>query len=80
MHSQNNRLACGGWYTDTSCEVFTENGWKQEPYSPNREYHMGWTLNNGSVILLGGGRGVNTTEIITPGVGTRPGFDLKYPS
>ena len=88
-HSQNNLLACGGYDTnvsDTTCEVFNPGvGWRSEPYSLidscGRSGHTSWTFNNGSVLLLGGGclESTNTTELITPGVGTKPGFSLKYP-
>ena len=79
-HSQNNFLACGGETTPTTCEVFTPGvGWSPEPYSltEGRRHHTSWTLNNGSVLLLGGLE-TRTTEILTPGVGTGPAFSLKY--
>ena len=83
-HSQNNLMACGGLpIGETTCEVLIPGGgWRLEPYNLTEERldHTSWTMNNGSIVLLGGEKSVNTTEIITPGVGTRPGFDLKYPS
>ena len=44
--------------------------------------HSGWTLSNGSLLLLGGQRAEaeNSTELLTPGSHTRAGFGLKYPS
>ena len=83
-HSQNNLLACGGYGSRSTCEVFTPGvGWRPEPYSLEscgRSYHTSWTLNNGSVLLLGGGcwSDENTTVLITPGVGTKPGFSLEF--
>ena len=83
-HSQNNLLACGGQGTtgtETTCEGFTSGvGWRQEPYilTEERRYHTSWSLSNGSLLLLGG-EWSNTTEVVIPGVGTRPGFSLKYP-
>ena len=90
-HTQNGLLACGGWnrYDEvgppSTCEVFTPGlGWRPEPYSlTERRYgHTSWTLSNGSVLLLGGivSGTQNTTELVTPGVGTSRGFDMKYPS
>ena len=56
--------------------------WRQEPYNltEKRHGHTSWSLNNGSVVLLGGRDSENTTETVTPGVGTARGFNLKYPS
>ena len=84
-HTQNGLLACGGWNRDdevgppSTCEVFTPGvGWRREPYNLKERYdHVGWTLNNGNVVLLGGrGSSANTAEIITQGVGTVSSFSL----
>ena len=82
-----NVLSCGGQGylkgTSTSCEVYTAGGgWRQERYNLTRERwaHTSWALSNGSIVLLGGWTDPSSTEIVTPGLGTRPGFSLKYPS
>ena len=66
----------------TTCELYTPGaGWRLEPYNleDGRYDHKSWTLSNGSVVLLGGEGGYFlTTEIVTPGVGTRPGFSHQY--
>ena len=80
-------LSCGGQGslkgTSTSCEAYTPGaGWRLEPYNLTRERwaHTSWALSNGSLVLLGGWLDDSTSEIVTPGVGTRPGFNMKYPS
>ena len=80
-------LSCGGkgylQGTSTSCEAFTAGaGWRLERYNLTTERwaHTSWALGNGSIVLLGGWSAHSTTEILTPGVGTRPAFNLKYPS
>ena len=83
FHTQNGFLSCGGFETPSLCEVFTPGGgWTEEPYQLNQERwgHTSWTLNNGSVLLLGGQSAQNTTELVMPGLSTRPAFSLKYPS
>ena len=75
---------CGGYLTPSSCVSFSpgQTNWSQEPYSllEKRYFHSSWTLSNGSVLLLGGVQSPATTELVTEGVGSSPGFDLKYPS
>ena len=83
-HTQNNLLACGGFGSDTAttCELYSPGvGWRPEPYTlaEERRGHSSWTLSNGSVVLLGG-EGTTRTEVLTPGVGTRPGFPMRYPT
>ena len=86
FHSQNSFLTCGGdnGVGERSCEVYSPGeGWSLEPYTltQSRYDHTSWTLNNGSVLLLGGYYyNSDTTELVTPGVGTKPGFTLKYDS
>ena len=80
-HSQDGFLACGGHRKENTCEFYTPGlGWRLEPYNltQRRSDHTNWTLNNGTVVLLGGAS--TTTDFVTPGVGTWPGFSLKYPS
>ena len=83
-HSQSNFLACGGFGSDTAmtCELFSLGvGWRLEPYTltEERRGHSSWTLNNGSVVLLGG-EGTTRSEVLTQGVGTTQGFAMKYPT
>ena len=88
-HTQNGFLSCGGMdYTDDgnpwsydTCELYVPGvGWRFEPYKLMqwKWRHTSWTLKNGSVLLLGNS-GINT-ELVTPGVGTAPGFYLNNPS
>ena len=82
-HSETGFLACGGHSKGNTCEFYTPGvGWRLEPYNltQRRSDHTSWTLNNGTVVLLGGGDGPTSTEFVTPGVGTWPGFSLKYSS
>ena len=88
-HSQNGFLSCGGRrFTDgedlsfETCEVYVPGvGWRLEPYTLNTwiSDHTSWTLKNGSVLLLGSLLDGNNTELVTPGVGTVPGFYLNNP-
>lgn len=82
-HTQNSFLTCGGNGTEieTTCEVLIPGDtWRREPYklTQKRSWHTSWTLNNGTVILLGGGFSSDTSENVTPGLGSAPGFSLKY--
>ena len=82
-HTQSGFLSCGGFETQSLCEVFTPGvGWTEKPYNLTEERwgHTSWTLNNGSVLLLGGQCALTTTELLVPGSNTRPAFSLKYPS
>ena len=62
------------------CEVFTPGvGWNESYYlREQRVGHASWTLNNGSVVLLGGSESLTTTEVVTLGSGSTPGFELMY--
>lgn len=91
-HTQNEFLTCGGISLgpdgeealSQKCEVFTPGvGWRLEPYelAEPRFQHTSWTLNNGSVVLVGGPVwSRDTTEVVTPGSVTSPtpGFRLKH--
>ena len=92
-HTQNGFLSCGGddwtdvtddgnpWSYDT-CELYVPGvGWRLEPYNLMewKWTHTSWTLKNGSVLLLGSLFDRNKTELVTPGVGTVPGFYLNNP-
>ena len=50
----------------------------EEPYTltEDRYHHASWSLSTGDVMLLGGTGSVDTTDLITPGVSTRRGFNL----
>ena len=58
------------------CEVFTPGvGWNESYYlREQRDGHASWTLNNGSVVLLGGSGSSSTTE----GSGSTLGFELRH--
>lgn len=75
LHSQNQFLACGGGGTSgSSCEEFNPNlghwGLRASPLIRNRRRHSSWTLNNGSVLLLGGIQSTkeNIAELVSPGL------------
>ena len=74
--------ACGGdsELEQRSCGEFQlETGeWREEPYRlrEDRYQHVSWTLATGEVMLVGGTPSPTTTEIITPGVQSRQGFNL----
>ena len=76
LHSQNQFLACGGGdrSSGSTCEEFNpELGqWslRTSPLIQSRRRHSSWTLNNGSVILLGGIHisKENITELVSPGL------------
>ena len=57
-HSLASLLACGGYGDDgVNCETFSEDlGWQLEPFKLTRKRtgHISWSLNNGSVLLMGG--------------------------
>ena len=90
-HTQNGFMSCGGSYYNKNdggdwsyetCEVYVPgDGWRKEPYILNtwKKDHTSWTLNNGSVLLLGSKFDDNETELVTPGVGSVPGFTLNNP-
>ena len=91
-HTQDGFLACGGteylrentgeYWTYDTCEVYVPGvGWRLENYILNtwKTGHTSWTLKNGSVLLLGSWLYPNSTEIVTPGEGTQPGFNLNNP-
>jgi len=83
-HSLASLLACGGYGDDgANCETFSEDlGWQLEPFKLTRKRtgHISWSLNNGSVLLMGGLNSDRTTEMITPGIPSvsQPSFQLKY--
>ena len=85
-HTQDSFLSCGGTgtngtETETTCEAYIPGDtWIREPYilTQRRSWHTSWTLNNGTVILLGGKDSSKTTEAITPEVGTDTAFFLTY--
>ena len=82
-HTQNDFLSCGDDESDKNkCEVYTPQtgNWSIETYNliESRYGHTSWSLDNGSVVLLGGWSSNNTTEILIQGVGTSRGFDLKH--
>ena len=90
-HTQNGFMSCGGhhfsnpiggdWSYET-CEVYVPGvGWRKEPYILDtwKTDHTSWTLKNGSVLLMGSFFEKNITELVTPGVGTVPGFTLSNP-
>ena len=90
FHSQNGFMSCGGGlntrgdYSYNTCEVYVPGvGWRLEPYNLNTLIfgHTSWTLRNNSVLLLGSYTNDNrtSTELVTPGVGTVPGFTLNNP-
>ena len=64
------------------CEVFTPGvGWNESYYlREQRDGHASWTLNNGSVVLLGGSgsSSTSTTEVVTLGSGSTLGFELRH--
>ena len=90
-HTANGFLSCGGSFYNNSyngeedwsyetCEVYVPGlGWRREPYILNtwKADHTSWTLKNGSVLLLGSYFDDNETELVTPGVGSVPGFYLN---
>ena len=75
-HSNND----GGYSSYETCDLYVPGvGWRPEPYTLNtwKSDNTGWTLKNGSVLLLGS-HGIKT-ELVTPGVGSVPGFNLNNP-
>ena len=87
-HTQNGLMSCGGGSRETredsydTCEVYVPGvGWRLEPYTLNTRItgHTSWTLQNGSVLLLGSFLNPYSTELVTPGVGSVPGFNLNNP-
>ena len=91
-HTQNNLISCGGQSTSSLaasstsivCEFYIPFVvWIQASFKLTvaRSGHTSWTLNNGSVLLMGGNFSDTTTELVTLRQNrTQPGFDLKYPS
>ena len=72
-HSNND----GGYSSYETCDLYVPGvGWRPEPYTLNtwKSDNTGWTLKNGSVLLLGNDLDDNVTELVTPGVGSVPGF------
>ena len=88
-HSQNGWLSCGGGSRNTiadwsyeTCDLYVPGvGWRKEPYTLNtrKSEHTSWTFKNGSVLLLGSFFDDNETDLVTPGVGSVPGFYLNNP-
>ena len=81
-HTQNDFLSCGDDVNyGNTCEVYTPQtgNWSIETYNLTevRYGHTSWSLDNGSVVLLGGWYTGNTTILIQDG-GTSRGFDLKH--
>ena len=72
----------GGDWSYETCEVYVPGvGWRKEPYILDdwKVDHTSWTLKNGSVLLLGSYFDPYLSELVTPGVGTAPGFNLNNP-
>ena len=88
-HTQDGYLSCGGRQMDDgedlsyeTCELYVPGvGWRLESYTLNnwKVDHTSWTLKNGSVLLLGCYLNDDETELVTPGVGSVPGFKLNKP-
>ena len=68
--------------TDLHCTKYRPKtgDWEEEPYNLTRaRYHQAsWSLSSGEVMLLGGSVSPNTTELVTPGENSVPGFSLSH--
>ena len=84
-HTQTGLVACGGWPRSTNtnskdCLTFSigMEEWKiSHNLTEERIQHSSWDSPEG-VVLLGGWKNENTTEILTNSGDSIPGFKLKY--
>ena len=81
-HSQDGLLLCGGTGNEEQCHTFhSDSGeWvKTHRLSEGRRSHSSWQREDGTVLLMGGGRSRTTTEIVSDSSAvSTPGFSLKY--
>jgi len=79
-HTQSGLIACGGYYTQTSCLIFSNGVWQHHStLNQPREDHSVW--NNGTTTLLIGGLGSPmTTEVISTDSDHHAPFNLTYPT
>ena len=83
LHTQDGLLACGGlghgvW---DSCEQFSPatGTWARTSHTlqEEREYHVSWTVEEGT-LLMGGDFSGTTTEIVKHDGTTEASFEMKY--
>ena len=75
-HSMSGLTICGGWYTKTSCLVFSQGEWSAGPaMAQERTGHCSWVTQEGTTLLMGGAylKGW-TTELVGQGAA----FYLEY--
>ena len=79
-HSQSGLVCCGGIYSVKSCLTFSSGQWRwrtSHQLQHERYYHSSWTSKHG-VVLIGGRRSQNSTEMLTEDGKSSPSFTLKY--
>ena len=78
-HSQDGLMVCGGQVAQSSCFTLSNGQWTLSHHMLDERYsHCSWAYDEERVMLMGGS-GYTTTEIISPGhFNTTPGFTLKY--
>ena len=80
FHTHDGNVVCGGGMSATiyNCETLGKSGWRISHHLIYPRYgHSSWAVEDG-VILLGGGRSPNTTEIVKIDGSTEELFSLKY--
>ena len=78
-HTIDNNIMCGGSHTTTSCLSFVAGKWTKygNDLKTKRYHHVSWRKHDGNVVLIGGGYGKNTSEMVSSS-GNQKGFDLKH--
>ena len=78
-HTQDGEVACGGFYTLSTCVSLTASGWATSHNLVDRRYdHMSWRSPAG-LLLMGGQYSRRTTELLSDtNSSSSPSFDLEY--
>ena len=78
-HTQSGLVACGGYYTRTSCFTFSGGQWvTSHSLLHERVYHSSWSSSQHGTILMGGMGSETSTEMLTDNGESQESFTLKY--
>ena len=80
-HTVDNHILCGGGggSTQTSCLRYVAGKWtnQRNDLKFERSWHVSWRRQDGNVMLFGGHKSKNTSEVVSSS-GHQKGFNLKH--
>jgi len=78
-HTMDNHIMCGGGNTQSSCLHYVAGKWTKyrNDLKFKRTYHVSWRRQDREVILMGGGNGQKTSEVVSSS-GHQKGFNLQH--